>query len=164
MTLRGWNPTVERFNGFVREGRDLEFHRGETVYDKFYTRTRLYGKWEESATSHGNLGTLEKPPFYCLELKTSSVGTKGGAMTNEKWQVLREDGSVIKGLLCRGQLLGGDHRAHNRGGGLHSGSGHDRSLYRGQGCRAGLEASGAKGRTRACPSTKTSGTWSAMYW
>ena len=98
----GLEATVERFNGFVRDGRDLDFNRGETVYDKFYTRTRLYGKWEESATSHGNLGTLERPPFYCLELKTSSVGTKGGAMTNDKWQVLREDGTAIKGLYAVG--------------------------------------------------------------
>ncbi len=99
---QGLAATVERFNGFVKEGKDLDFHRGETSYDQFYTRTRLYGNWQEDASSSGNLGTIAKPPFYALELKTSSVGTKGGTMTNADWQALRPDGSVIEGLYAVG--------------------------------------------------------------
>jgi 3-oxosteroid 1-dehydrogenase len=32
--------TVERFNGFARAGRDLDFNRGETAWERFYTATR----------------------------------------------------------------------------------------------------------------------------
>jgi 3-oxosteroid 1-dehydrogenase len=98
----GLVATVERFNQFARDGKDLDFHRGESAYDQFYTRTRLYGKWQEDASTTGNLGTIARPPFYALELKTSSVGTKGGTMTNRWWQAVREDGSAIDGLYAVG--------------------------------------------------------------
>lgn len=48
------------------------------------------------------LGTIEKPPYYALEVFTSSVGTKGGPLTNANWQVIREDESVIEGLYAVG--------------------------------------------------------------
>jgi 3-oxosteroid 1-dehydrogenase len=43
-------------------------------------------------------------------MKTSSVGTKGGTMTDELWRALREDGSVIPGLYavgnCSASIIG----------------------------------------------------------
>jgi len=98
----GLTQTVERFNGFVAQGKDLDFQRGETTYDKFYTQTRLYGSWEEGAATKGNLGSIEKPPFYAVRLYASSVGTKGGAMTDAKWRVVKEDGSPVPGLYAVG--------------------------------------------------------------
>lgn len=90
--------TVIRFNDFVREGKDRDFHRGESVYD------RWWGDW--SAT-HPNLGTIEKPPFYALSVYPGALGTKGGPRTNAKGQVLSVRGQVIPGLYAAGNVMAG---------------------------------------------------------
>ena len=81
--------TVERFNGWSREGVDRDFHRGETAWERYYTADRA-------------LGTLEKAPFFAAPFLYASLGTKGGARTNRHGEVLRPDKSVIAGLYCAG--------------------------------------------------------------
>jgi 3-oxosteroid 1-dehydrogenase len=91
--------TVARFNGFVRAGRDDDFHRGETAWEMFHT--------EDPArpNRNGALGTIEKPPFYAAPYYRAILVTKGGPRTNERGQVLRPDGSVIGGLYCAGVAM-----------------------------------------------------------
>ena len=91
--------TVARFNGFARAGRDDDFRRGETAWEMFYT--------EDASRPNGNgaLGTIEKPPFYAAPYHRGILTTKGGPRTNERGQVLREDGSVIGGLYCAGVAM-----------------------------------------------------------
>lgn len=85
--------TAERFNGFARQGRDEDFHRGESSYDRWYGNPGY---------SNPNLGTVEKPPFYAFRMQLSDLGTKGGLLTDENARVLRPDGSVIEGLYAAG--------------------------------------------------------------
>jgi 3-oxosteroid 1-dehydrogenase len=91
--------TVERFNGFVREGKDRDFNRGETAWEMFYTG--------DPARPNGNgaLGTIAKAPFYAAPYHRAILGTKGGPRTNERGQVLRADGSLIGGLYCAGVAM-----------------------------------------------------------
>jgi len=91
----GLSETVSRFNGFVSQGRDDDFHRGEFAYD-----------WHFVAKTKGNpnLGSIDQPPFYAARIYTSTVGTKGGPMTDENCRVLDETGAVIPGLLAAGTL------------------------------------------------------------
>ncbi|MFI5012390.1 MAG: FAD-dependent oxidoreductase [Hyphomicrobiales bacterium] len=85
--------TVDRFNGSCDAGRDADFRRGESV-------------WERYKSGHGTaLGKIEKPPFYAMSVNRSTVGTKGGARTNDKAQALRADDSVIEGLFCAGNVM-----------------------------------------------------------
>jgi 3-oxosteroid 1-dehydrogenase len=91
--------TVARFNGFARAGRDDDFRRGETAWEKFYTGD------EARPNGNGALGTIEKPPFYAAPYHRGILTTKGGPRTNERGQVLREDGSVIGGLYCAGVAM-----------------------------------------------------------
>ena len=49
-----------------------------------------------------NLGSVEKPPFYAIKIYPGDIGTKGGLLTDEKTRVLKEDGSIIKGLCAAG--------------------------------------------------------------
>jgi 3-oxosteroid 1-dehydrogenase len=88
-TLRA---TVERFNGWSKTGRDEDFHRGETAWEKYYTGDRA-------------LGTVEEAPFYAAPFLYGSLGTKGGARTNRYGQVLRPDHSIIAGLYCAGLAM-----------------------------------------------------------
>lgn len=85
-TLRA---TVDRFNGWKQEGVDRDFHRGETAWERYYTKDRA-------------LETVEQAPFHAAPFLYVSLGTKGGARTDRHGQVLRRDGSVIGGLYCAG--------------------------------------------------------------
>ena len=83
--------TVSRYNAFCREGKDLDFHRGESGWERF--KVGAEGK---------ALGVVDKSPFFAMPLNRSIMGTKGGARTNSQGQVLRADGSVIEGLYAAG--------------------------------------------------------------
>jgi 3-oxosteroid 1-dehydrogenase len=86
--------TVERFNGFVAQNRDDDFHRGERAYD------RWLGDWLHKPSA--SLGSLSEPPFCAVPVLPGDVGTYGGVVTDERARVLREDGSVIEGLYATG--------------------------------------------------------------
>lgn len=46
---------------------------------------------------------VTKAPFFAVRVIPSTMGTIGGLQTNDKFQVLRSDGSVIKGLYAGGE-------------------------------------------------------------
>jgi 3-oxosteroid 1-dehydrogenase len=86
--------TVARFNEFAASGRDEEFGRGDSVYDRYYGDPRN--------RPNPCLGPLLKPPFYAVRLVPGDLGTKGGLVTDERARVLRPDGSPIEGLYAAG--------------------------------------------------------------
>jgi 3-oxosteroid 1-dehydrogenase len=85
---------VERFNGFARNGRDLDFQRGDHVYSQ----------WLGDALNQQSpaLGAIEQGPFYAIQVYPGDVSTFGGLVTDAHARVLREDGSVIAGLYATG--------------------------------------------------------------
>ncbi len=86
--------SVDRFNGFVRKGRDEDFRRGESAYD------RWLGDALHPASP--SLGTIEEGPFFALQVFPGDVSTFGGLVTDEHARVLRADGSAIPGLYATG--------------------------------------------------------------
>ena len=46
---------------------------------------------------------MEKAPYYALKIYPKTMGTFGGVKTNENYQVLREDGSIINNLYAGGE-------------------------------------------------------------
>jgi 3-oxosteroid 1-dehydrogenase len=88
--------TVERFNGFAKSGVDEDFHRGESAYDKYYS--------DPTVEPNCSLAPIERGPFYAVTIVPGDLGTKGGLLTDEHAQVLREDGSVIPGLYAAGNV------------------------------------------------------------
>lgn len=94
LDLPTFKETIERFNGFARSGRDQDFGKGDSAYDRYYG----------DPTVHPNpcLGTIEKGPFLAYKLVVGDLGTKGGVLTNTHGQAVREDGSVIDGLYAAG--------------------------------------------------------------
>ncbi|QDK32915.1 FAD-binding protein [Sphingomonas sp. IC081] len=88
--------TVERWNGFVRGGRDEDFHRGERAYDNWLGDP--YFKEGPNAC----MGTIEKGPFYAIPIVPGDVGTYGGVVCDCDSRVLRADGTPIEGLYACG--------------------------------------------------------------
>jgi 3-oxosteroid 1-dehydrogenase len=86
--------TVERFNTFARAGRDEDFHRGESAYDRYYGDPRQ--------RPNPCLGALRKPPFYAFSLVPGDLGTKGGLRTDERARVLDAQNVPIPGLYAAG--------------------------------------------------------------
>lgn len=90
-TLRA---TVDRFNGFARQGRDDDFQRGVRAYDNWLG--------DPTHRPSATLGTIEEGPFYAIPVVPGDVGTFGGVVTDAHARVLRADGSVIAGLYATG--------------------------------------------------------------
>lgn len=89
-----FRATIQRFNGFARTGSDQDFHRGDSLYDRYYA--------DPLVRPNPNLGPLERGPFSAIRIVPGDLGTKGGLLTDEHARVLREDGSVIPGLYAAG--------------------------------------------------------------
>lgn len=89
----GLTATVEEFNRDATVGRDRQYRRGETAYE------RALG---DPDALHPNLGTIAEPPFFALPLTPGAVGTKGGAVTDERARVLDWAGRPIPGLFAAG--------------------------------------------------------------
>lgn len=89
-----FHATIERFNGFAREGVDKDFQRGRTVYDNYYGNPHV--------KPNPNLGTIEKGPFQAIKVYPGDLGTKGGLITDAWARVLDKDGRVIDNLYAAG--------------------------------------------------------------
>ncbi|MER6944198.1 3-oxosteroid 1-dehydrogenase [Nonomuraea sp. NPDC000554] len=90
--------TVTRFNGFALTGKDADFHRGDSVYDRYYA--------DPYVKPNPCLAPLWLPPFYAFKIVPGDLGTKGGMRTDARARVLRADGSVIPGLYAAGNASG----------------------------------------------------------
>ena len=86
--------TVVRFNEFAQAGRDEDFHRGNSAYDRYYSDPRR--------RPNPCLAPLDTPPFYAVKIVPGDLGTKGGLRTDERARVLRADGTPIAGLYAAG--------------------------------------------------------------
>jgi succinate dehydrogenase/fumarate reductase flavoprotein subunit len=90
--------SVNRFNGFAAAGKDEDFGRGESAYERWLG---------DPNGPHPCLGAVEEPPFYVLPIHLAAAGTKGGPRTNSNGQVLHVRGDVIPGLYAAGNAMAG---------------------------------------------------------
>ncbi len=86
--------TVSKNNEYAKTGVDVEFHRGESYYDRYYG--------DANNTPNPCIAPIAKPPFYAIPIHPGDIGTKGGVCTDVNGSALREDGSVISGLYVIG--------------------------------------------------------------
>jgi 3-oxosteroid 1-dehydrogenase len=88
--------TVARFNGFAATGRDADYGRGASGYDRYYG--------DPTVKPNPCLSPIDQPPFYAITMVPGDLGTKGGLSTDVHGRVLRGDGSVIEGLYAAGNV------------------------------------------------------------
>ena len=94
----GLTETVSRFNKFSINGKDEDFGRGDTPWERF-------ASGRATSAANPSMGGISQPPYFAFPINRSIVGTKGGPRTNEFGQVVRHDGSVIHGLHCAGNAM-----------------------------------------------------------
>ncbi len=92
----GLAATVERWNRFVADGRDRDFGRGQSAYDRFHG---------DPSAPHPNLGTIERGPFYALPVHVGTVGTKGGPRVDGDGRILHVHDRPIPGLYGAGNAI-----------------------------------------------------------
>jgi 3-oxosteroid 1-dehydrogenase len=90
----GLAKTVDKFNEYARAGKDADFGRGDSAYDRYYG--------DPNCKPNPNLAPLAQPPYYAIKIVPGDLGTKGGLRTDERARVLRADGTVISGLYAAG--------------------------------------------------------------
>jgi hypothetical protein len=96
--------TVERFNVQASAGRDDDFHRGDSAYDRYYG--------DPTIKPNPCLGPTDRGPFYAVKVVPGDLGTCGGMRADGLGRALRSDGSIIEGLYAAGRLRGsGKHPA-----------------------------------------------------
>lgn len=86
--------TVSRYNGYAKKGRDPEFFKGETIYDR--------SNGDGEVRPNPCIGPITKAPYYAVAVWPTPLGTSRGLIANENAQVLDADGTPIPGLYVCG--------------------------------------------------------------
>ncbi|MFT8247378.1 FAD-dependent oxidoreductase [Roseomonas sp. BN140053] len=88
------NDTVARFNEGAKHGRDPEFGKGETAYNRFMG--------DADHRPNPCLAPLEMAPFYAVRLVIGDLGTFAGLRTDPQTRVLDTEGRPVPGLHAVG--------------------------------------------------------------
>jgi len=94
VSAEGLKATVAKNNEYAVTGKDLDFQKGDTIYDQYYGDAKV--------EPNPCLGPIGKPPFYGIEAQPGELGTKGGLTVDAAARVLTEAGEVIPGLYAIG--------------------------------------------------------------
>lgn len=106
----GLAETVARHNEFARTGRDLDFGKGETSYNRFFG--------DPAVKPNPNLAPIRRAPFVALRIHPASLGTCIGLKTTGAAQVVGTDGMPIAGLYACGNELASAMRGEYPSGGV----------------------------------------------
>ena len=95
--------TIDAYNRDARDGRDREFGRGATPYN------RVQG--DAAQRPNPCVAPIELSPFYAVRIMPGSLGTFAGLRTDAQARVLDRDGRAIAGLYACGNdmasMMGG---------------------------------------------------------
>lgn len=101
--------TVEVFNRYAGEGKDPDFHRGESAYELDYATMRPFqpeAVWPSADQPNRAMYPLaEKGPYHTIILAPGALDTNGGPMINEYGQILKAYNRPIKGLYGAGNCI-----------------------------------------------------------
>ncbi len=90
----GLSATIERFNRNAEEGRDPDYGRGESAYNK--------ALGDPNPRVHSCLGPIDEPPYYGVQVVPGDIGTCGGLVTDQHAQVIDQNDQPIEGLYATG--------------------------------------------------------------
>lgn len=95
----GLEAEVARFNSFVRDGVDRDFHRGERPWSAL-----SFG--DITIEGNSNLGAIEQAPFYAVKMIPLNIGlSNAGLVGDENNRVIDWNGEPIDGLYVAGNSM-----------------------------------------------------------
>ena len=101
----GLEATVAGYNTGARTGRDEQFHRGETSFNRYLA--------DPDHKPNPCVAPVARGPFYAVRLEMGDLGTFDGLKTTIAGEVLDRDGHVIPGLYAvgndRASIMGGNY-------------------------------------------------------
>lgn len=86
--------TIRTFSHHARLGKDPQFGRGASAYDRFHG--------DENHAPNPALGPLDQGPYYAVRIYPGEIGTFKGLKTDEFSRVMHRDGHAIAGLYAVG--------------------------------------------------------------
>jgi succinate dehydrogenase/fumarate reductase flavoprotein subunit len=99
--------TLDAYNRDARAGRDTEFGKGGTAYNRFLG--------DAAVVPNPCLAPLETAPFYAVQVVIGDLGTYAGIRTDARARVLGARGAPIPGLYAAGNdmasIMGGNYPA-----------------------------------------------------
>lgn len=99
--------TAARFNTLAAQGRDEDFGKGDTAYNRYLG--------DADHQPNPCLGPLRQGPFYAVKVVAGDIGTAVGIACNAQAQALDASGRPIRGLYMAGNdmhsVMGGEYPA-----------------------------------------------------
>ena len=105
--------TVEDYNAGAKLGRDDQFRRGWSPYNRY--------QGDPARQPNPNLAPIEHGPFHAVEVAPGSFGSFAGLRTDGQARVLRGDGQAIPGLFAAGADMASIMGGHYPAGGINLG-------------------------------------------
>ena len=90
----GLEETITKMNHYAATGKDEEFGRGDSAYDRYYA--------DPAIKPNPCLATIDEAPFYAMRIDAGDFGTLGGLDTTVDAQVKADAGGVVEGLYAIG--------------------------------------------------------------
>ncbi|MGH8784981.1 MAG: FAD-dependent oxidoreductase [Cupriavidus necator] len=100
--MNNLGATNARFNGFARDGRDLDFHRGESVVEQLFNGDVKEEPGRKNATMRE---ISDRGPYYAALVTGGTLDTKGGPKTNPDGKVMDIANRPIPGLYGVGNCV-----------------------------------------------------------
>ena len=90
----GLEGTIGKMNHYAETGKDEDFGRGDSAYDRYYA--------DPAIKPNPCLAPIVKAPFYAMRIEAGDFGTLGGLDTDTDARVKKADGGVFEGLFAVG--------------------------------------------------------------
>jgi 3-oxosteroid 1-dehydrogenase len=90
----GLEETIGKMNHYAETGKDEDFGRGDSAYDRYYA--------DPAIKPNPCLAPIIKAPFYAMRIEAGDFGTLGGLDTDTSARVKKADGGVFEGLFAVG--------------------------------------------------------------
>lgn len=93
----GLEATVTRWNTLARHGRDEDFGKGASAYNRYFG--------DPAYTPNPCMGPIMRPPFYAVPIRPGELGSCDGVISDQHGRVLAADGTPIAGLYAAGNSV-----------------------------------------------------------
>ena len=109
------HATVQRYNAMCQDGKDKDFGKGETAYNRIQGDT---ARATAQSLTNPCMGPLTRGSFYAVKVVMGSLGTFAGLRTNPQGQVLDAKAQPIAGLYANGNDMNSMMGGHYPAGGI----------------------------------------------